>query len=168
MALVVAAHRDDLLRREEGITVHADQRCEIRKRAQGNDGAATCMEFLSHELDRGFRRRKRRRYFREKALAEAVRTVGIECADILPLQRPVRTEENRHILTTEEMKNLPRVPIPHLERRITRDDRDAAHIQLWTRQRQHDREGIINPRITIENYFSLHRSPLSFKIHNKK
>lgn len=88
--------------------------------------------------------------------------VRIECADIITLQGPVRTEVNRHILAAEEMKNLPRVAMAHLERCITRNDRDAAHIQLWTRERQHDREGIIDPRITIENYFSLHRSPFTF------
>ena len=89
--------------------------------------------------------------------------MGIECADIITLQGPVRTEINRHILAAEEMKHLPCVAVAHLERCITRDDRDAAHIQLWTRERQYDREGIIDPRITIQNHLSFHTSPFQMK-----
>ena len=149
MAPVVPAHRDKFLRCEEGVAVHADQLSEVRERAEGNDGAVACVELLLHELDRRFLRRKRHRNIWEKALAEAVRTVGIERVDIIPLQGPVCAQVNRHVLAVEETKHLPRVPVAHLERCIPRDDRDATHIQLRTRQGQHDREGIIDPRITI-------------------
>ena len=147
-----ASHEHDAVDPRGRVGVPRQQERDVRERPEGDERQRQIRStgLLGEEVhgvlvDRPGRGR------REVRRTDAAVAVGILRGDEALHQRPVGAGRDRHVGPAGELEHAQGILCRPLERLVAGDRRDAAEVELGARDRQQERERVVDTRVAVDH-----------------
>ena len=170
MTFKAAAHGHDPVHGKDRFRTVRKQAGQIGHGPQGDHGAglsplSRCKSFFQKLL--GGHRVLIAWNFWKKAFSQPIGPMSVQGVHIFPFQRPVCPHINRDIQASHVLKDLFCIGKSHVHRAVPTYDGDGLHLDLFHRQRQHQSQAVVDPRITVNDHLLYHfvHPVFSFRFH---
>ena len=114
-------------------------------------GSLAALEHLGQQVDRVHRHDGRPRLRRRRAAQPVGAVHDRRVATARHDERPVGAGRDGHVLAAGQREHAQRVARRRLERQVARDRREREQVELRARQREQDRDGVVDARVAVDD-----------------